>query len=329
MKKIIFSAIQPSGFVTIGHYIGVLKKWFSLQRKYNCFYCIADLHSHTNILNVKNIYILDILSILLSLGIDYKKCTIFLQSHISEHLQLYWLLNCCTYLGELKRMTQFKQKLKEKNNKIINCGLLNYPVLMAADILLYNSNYIIIGEDQIQHLEFTKKIAKRLNNFLNYKIFNLPKYILSSCSKVMSLLNIKKKMSKSDINKNNVIYLLDNPDLVAFKIRNCVTDNDFPPKIIFDLINKPGISNLLNILSCVSNIKIYDLENKFIGYSYKDFKEIVIDKVNSFLVSLQNKYFFFRRKENFLKKILLIGKLKAKKEAKKNMLLIKKILGFF
>ncbi len=329
MKKTIFSAIQPSGNITIGHYIGVLKKWFSVQEKYNCYYCIADLHSYTNILNVKSIHILDILSILLSLGIDYKKSIVFLQSHVSEHIKLYWLLNCCTYIGELKRMTQFKQKSKEKNNKIINCGLLNYPILMAADILLYDSDYVIIGKDQIQHLEFTRLISRRINKLFKKKIFNLPKYILSNCSKVMSLLNIKKKMSKSDINKNNVIYLLDTPDLVAYKIRNCITDNDFPPKIIFDLINKPGISNLLNILSNITNIKICDLEKKFVGYSYKEFKEVVIIEINSFLILLQNKYFFFRRKEKFLRKILLIGKKKAKEKAKESISLIKEKLNFF
>ncbi len=329
MKKNIFSAIQPNGSVTIGHYIGVLKKWFFLQEKYNCFYCIADLHSYTDILSEKKFYILDILSILLSLGINYKKCVIFLQSHINEHIKLYWLLNCCTYIGELKRMIQFKQKSKEKNKKNINCGLLNYPILMAADILLYNSDYVIIGKDQIQHLEFTKIIARRMNKLFNNKIFNLPKYILSSCSKIMSLLNPIKKMSKSDINNNNVIYLLDTPDLITLKIKNSVTDNDIPAKIIFDLKNKPGISNLLNILSNISNISIYELEKKFVGYSYKEFKKIVINEINTFLFLLQNKYFFYRKKENFLKKILLIGKFKAKKIAQQKMFWIKKWLNYF
>ncbi len=329
MKKNVFSAIQPNGSVTIGHYIGVLKEWFLLQKKYNCFYCIADLHSYTNILSKKKKYIFDILSILLSLGIDYRKSVIFLQSHIHEHTQLYWLLNCCSYVGELKRMTQFKQKSKEQNYKVINCGLLNYPVLMASDILLYNTDYVVIGKDQIQHLEFTKKISKRVNKLFNSKIFNLPKYILSSCSKIMSLLNPNKKMSKSDVNKNSLIYLLDTPDLVTFKISNCVTDNDLPPKIIFDPVNKPGITNLLNILSGISNISILELEKKFIGYSYKEFKKIVIKVINSFLVIIKDKYYFFRNKEKFLKKILLIGKLKAKKVAKKKLYLIKKLLKYF
>ncbi len=327
MKKNVFSAIQPSGGITIGHYICVLKKWFYFQKKYNCFYCIADLHSYTNNFKKKKNKILDILSILLSLDINYRKNVIFLQSHIYEHTQLYWLLNCFSYIGELKRMTQFKDKLNDKNNKLINCGLFTYPILMASDILLYDSNYVIIGKDQIQHLEFTRNIARRINKFLNKKFFYIPKYILSSCSKIMSLLNPKKKMSKSDHNKCNVIYLLDSPDLINFKINNSLTDNDFPPKIVFDMVNKPGISNLLNILSGISNISILDLENEFIGYSYKKFKNVVINKIVNFLNLLQEKIFFFRKKKKFLKKILSIGKIKAKKQAQKKMFLIKKILN--
>ncbi len=323
MKKKLFSAIQPSGGVTIGHYIGILKKWFLVQKKYNCFYCIADLHSYTNNFKKKKKYILDILSIILALDIDYKKNIIFLQSHIYEHTQLYWLFNCCSYIGELKRMTQFKQK--SKKNKFINCGLFTYPILMAADILLYNSNYVIIGQDQVQHLEFTCNIAKRINKLFSKKIFFLPNCIFSSCSKVMSLLNPKKKMSTSDINKFNVIYLLDNLDLVTTKINNSFTDSDVPAKIIFDMVKKPGISNLLNILSNISDISILDLENKFIGYSYKEFKKIVINKLINFLKLLQKRFFFFRKKEKFLKKILLEGKRKAKIEAKKNMFFIKKL----
>ncbi len=325
MKKKVFSAIQPNGGITIGHYIGVLKKWFLIQKKYNCFYCIADLHSYTDNFKEKKKYIWDILSILLALNIDYKRNVIFLQSHIYEHTQLYWLLSCCSYIGELKRMTQFKEKSKIKNDKFINCGLFTYPILMAADILLYNSNYVVIGQDQIQHLEFTCNIVKRINKLLNNQIFYSPEYILSSCSKVMSLLNPYKKMSKSDNNKYNVIYLLDDPNLISFKINHAFTDNDIPPKIIFDIINKPGISNLLNILSNISNISILELEKKFISYSYKDFKKIVINKLVNFLNLLQEKFFFFRKKKNFLKKILLEGKIKAKKEARKNMFFIKKL----
>ncbi len=325
-KKNIFSAIQPTGKLTIGHYIGVLKNWFYNQNKYNCFFCIADLHSLISIKDktkIKN-YIYDLLSIILAIGINPMNCNIFLQSNIIEHMKLYWILNCYTYIGELNRMTQFKSKFKNKKNKI-NCALLNYPILMSADILLYNSNYVPIGYDQIQHLELTKIIANRINKFYFKNIFVIPEYILSKdCSKIMSLCNPYIKMSKSDINKNNVIYLLDNIDNIKKKISNSITDSQNPPKILYDKINKPGISNLLDIFSGIENISILKLENKFKNFSYKEFKDILILKLNNFLKNLQNKYFFFRKKKNFLKKILLNGKLKVKKIAKRNISIIYK-----
>ncbi len=318
IKKIIFSAIQPTGKLTIGHYIGVLKNWLKYQNIYECFFCIADLHSWTNVVNnkiKKNIY--DILSILLALGLNYKKCNIFLQSDIVEHLKLYWLLNCYTYTGELFRMTQFKSKIK--NNKNLNCGWLNYPILMSSDILLYYTNYVLIGDDQIQHIELTKNISKRINYLYKNNIFNIPKYILSNNgSKIMSLLNPNLKMSKSDINKNNVIYLLDSYKNIKFKINNSITDSQYPPKIIFDKINKPGISNLLNIFSNIKNVSINILEKKFINFSYKNFKNIFIYEIKKFLKDIQKKYILIRNKEKKLKKILLYGKLKVKKYAKKN-----------
>ncbi len=328
MKKNVFSAIQPTGKLTIGHYIGVLKTWLNNQNKYNCFFCIADLHALISMKDkslIKN-YIYDLLSIILSIGIDPLNCIIFLQSDIIEHIKLYWLLNCYTYIGELNRMTQFKNKVK--NNININCGLFNYPILMSSDILLYNSNYVPIGYDQIQHLELTRIIAKRINKFYSKNIFIIPNYIISKYgSKIMSLSNPYKKMSKSDINKNNVIFLLDNYSEIKKKIDNSLTDSQFPPKILYDKINKPGISNLLNIFSNIKNISINKLEKIFLNYTYRKFKKILIQELDIFLNNLQNKYFNFRKKEKFLKKILINGKLKAKKIAKKNILNIYKSIG--
>ncbi len=320
IKKNIFSAIQPTGKLTVGHYIGVLNNWIINQDKYNCFYCIADLHSLTNINNkykIKdNIY--DLLAMILAIGIDPQKCIIFLQSSIIEHLQLYWLLNCYTYFGELNRMTQFKNKIK--NNINVNCGWLNYPILMSSDILLYQSNYVPIGYDQIQHLELTRTIAKRINNIYFKNVFNIPEIMLSkSGSRIMSLLNIKKKMSKSDNNKNNVIYLLDSFKEIEFKIKNAITDSQNPPKIFFNMDNKPGISNLLNILSNINGISIDILEKKFLNFSYEKFKEEIIYKLNDFLKCIQRKYFFFRKKKWFLRRILSNGNSKARKYAKKNI----------
>ncbi len=320
IKKNVFSAIQPTGNLTIGHYIGVLSNWLKMQYKYNCFFCIADLHSLTNLNSNKNLKnnIFDILSIILSIGIDPQKCTIFLQSSISEHMKLYWFLNCYTYIGELNRMTQFKEK--KKKYKKINCGLMNYPILMCSDILLYKSDYVPIGFDQIQHLELTRNIAKRINNFYSFNIFNLPNYVLHKNKfKIMSLLDPLKKMSKSDLNINNIIFLLDNINIIKEKINNAVTDSDNPSKIFFDIKNKPGISNLLNIVSSIKNVSIKKLQKEFVFFSYKDFKKFIINEIILFVENIQKKYFFFRKKEFLLKKILLNGYFKAKKCAKKNI----------
>ncbi len=333
MKKKIFSAIQPTGKLTIGHYAGILNNWFYFQNKFNCFYCIADLHSLTNtFLNFKknelknNIF--DIVAFLLALNIDYKKCTIFLQSSVKEHVQLNWILNCYTYIGELKRMTQFKSKIKNNNKNILNCGLFNYPILMSSDILLYKSDYVSIGLDQVQHLELTRKIAKRFNKLYSSNIFTIPKYILSNNgSKIMSLLNPKKKMSKSDFNKNNVLFLLDDFNSIRKKINSAVTDIDFPPKINFDLVNKPGISNLLNIMSIIKNISINSLEKMFFNFSYKNFKKELINELDVFLYPIQKKYFYFRKNEFFLKNILLKGKIRAKNSVKKLISNIKNLFG--
>ncbi len=316
MYKNIFSAIQPTGQLTIGHYLGVLKLWKELQNNNNCFYCIANLHSLT-IPNKNNLIYsncLDLLSLFLATGIDPLKCIIFLQSDIVEHIQLYWILSCYSYIGELNRMTQFKDKSKNHNN---NLSLFSYPLLMAADILLYNINNVCIGFDQIQHIELVRKISKRFNKIYKKKIFVIPKYILNiRYSKIMSLINVNKKMSKSDLNKNNIIFLLDTPDLIKYKINNSKTDSDNPSRIKFDVINKPGISNLLNILSGIKNISINELENKFINFSYSSFKEIVSYELSKFVSKLQKKYLFYRNNEIYLKKILYKGKKKAKKIAK-------------
>ncbi len=331
IKKNIFSAIQPTGKLTIGHYIGVLKNWLYYQNKYNCFFCIADMHALTGIKNkikIKN-NIYDLLSIILAVGINPMNCTIFLQSNIIEHIKLYWLLNCYTYIGELNRMTQFKDKIKNKNkNNNINCGLFNYPILMSSDILLYNTDYVPIGYDQIQHLELTRLIAKRINKIYSKNIFNIPKYILAkNGSKIMSLCNPYKKMSKSDINKNNIIFLLDSSIKIKNKINNALTDSQYPPKILYNKIKKPGISNLLDIFSSIKNISIYKLEKKFINFSYNKFKKELIFELILFLKKIKKNYIFFRKKKNFLKKILLNGKLKARKIAKKNILHIYKNIG--
>ncbi len=327
-NNILFSAIQPTGKLTIGHYLGILKMWNTLQFKYNCFYCIADLHSLT-VLNKHSFVkykVLDLVAYFLASNINPFKNIIFLQSDIIEHMNLYWILSNYTYLGELKRMNQFKDKSKKAFNK--NLSLLSYPVLMASDILLYNSNYVCIGYDQIQHIELVRKISKRFNSIYKYKFFNLPNYIISkNFSKIMSLIDIKKKMSKSDINKDNVIFLLDSPDKIEYKIKKSITDSDIYSKIAFDLKNKPGISNLLIILSGIKNISINYLESYFINYNYSSFKKVVYNELINFIISFQEKFFYYRKNKLFLKKILNIGKLNAKKIAKIKMLNLYNLLN--
>ncbi len=328
-KDILFSAIQPTGDITIGHYLGVLKLWKYLQNNYNCLFCVANLHSLSVFNNNNNINssILNLVSLILALDINPLKCIIFLQSNIVEHLKLYWILNCYTYLGELNRMTQFKNKSKTKFSN--NLSLFSYPVLMASDILLYDSKYVCIGYDQIQHIELVNNISKRFNKRYNCKIFTSPKYILNKqFSKIMSLLDNNKKMSKSDINKNNVIFLLDKIELIKYKINNCVTDNDNPPKIIFDINNKPGISNLLNILSGIKNVTIKSLEEYFYRCNYKKFKDILSKELCNFIILLQKKFYYYRKDEKLIKNILINGKKKINNIAKLKIKNINNILNF-
>lgn len=331
LKKNIFSAIQPSGNLTLGNYIGAIKQWIDIHKNNNfiCFFCIADLHALTikqsSFTLKKNV--LDIVAIYLAFGIDPKKSIIFLQSHLHEHVQLYWLLTCHTYYGELNRMTQFKNK-SVHNVKNINAGLFNYPILMAADILLYDTYMVPVGYDQIQHIELVCKIAHRINNLYKQDIFTIPrKRIVSNGSKILSLSNPLIKMSKSDSNSNGVIFLLDNIDNVANKIKLAVTDSDNPPKIVYDMDSKLGISNLLTILSNITDKKIIDLEKDFLNKSYKKLKLEITDVVCEFISKFQKLYFSFRQDENYLKKILHDGANSARLHAQKSLKKVKSIIG--
>ncbi len=321
-KKIVFSGIQPTGELTIGHYLGVISKWVVLQNKFKCFYCIADLHSLTKNVFFSKKKIFDLVASFLALGLNFKKCVIFLQSEVYEHTYLYWMLNCLSYTGELNRMTQYKSKILDLLYKN-NIGLYTYPVLMAADILLYQSNYVSVGLDQIQHIEYTKVIARRFNKLFKDNIFVIPNYLLSLNSKIMSLLDPQKKMSKSDLNINNYISLFDSPDLVYLKIKNSLTDSDNPCKIIYDVVNKPGISNLLNIVSGLLNISRELLVNKFIGFNYTNFKYFVSEKINNFLLIFKKKFLIFRSNKKLLVNILKTGRKIAKEKAQKTLNLIK------
>lgn len=315
LDDVVFTGIQPSGKLTIGNYFGTMQHWSNFQNKYKCFFCIADLHMLTSLTKINKFKlfpnsILDTLALFLSCGVDPKKSVIFLQSSVSFHTQLYWILSCFSYFGELKRMVQFKQRMLDKKNKI-NSGLFSYPILMASDILLYNTSIVPIGKDQIQHLELVRKIAARFNKIYG-KIFVIPNGFFSKVgSKIMSLQNPTIKMSKSDNNKNNVIYLLDSLDSINFKIKHSLTDSEKPSKIFYDPIKKPGISNLITIFSLVTKKSIPQIENEFIDKNYNYFKSFLIEVLSEKLKKIHIKYNYYRKDESFLKYILKKGKEKS------------------
>ncbi|QCI21243.1 tryptophan--tRNA ligase [Buchnera aphidicola (Hyperomyzus lactucae)] len=331
LKPILFSAVQPSGNLTIGNYIGTMRHWSIMQKKYDCLYCIADLHALTaqekNMCLSKNT--LDTLSFYLACGVDPKKSIIFIQSHVYQHSQLSWILNCFSQFSELLRMTQFKVKRNvEKNHvKQTNLGLFNYPVLMAADILLYQTNFVPVGKDQKQHVELTRNIANRFNSIYG-NIFKLPKPLIHQYgSKIMSLLEPQKKMSKSDTNKNNVIFLLDDIKSVSLKIKHAVTDSERPSKIDYNIENKPGISNLLEILSAISNKDMNILLKELDGMMYRELKNIVSDCLSKFLSKLQRSYYDYRNDECYLKKVAHEGAMKARLKSEETLKIIHSTLG--
>ncbi|AAP95170.1 tryptophan--tRNA ligase [[Haemophilus] ducreyi] len=338
-KSIVFSGVQPSGELTIGNYLGALRNWVTLQDDYDCLFCIVDLHAIT----VRQDPIalrkstLDVLALYLACGIDPNKSTIFIQSQVPEHSQLAWVLNCYTYFGEMGRMTQFKDK-SARYEENVNVGLFTYPVLMAADILLYQANQVPVGDDQKQHLEITRDIANRFNTLYGKKdaegkliesVFTVPEcFIAKACARVMSLLEPTKKMSKSDDNRNNVIGLLEDPKAVAKKIKRAMTDSDEPPVIKYDQKNKAGVSNLLDILAAITGKSMVELEAEFEGKMYGHLKTEVADQVMAMLTGLQERYQRFRQDEALLEKIYRDGAEKARMRAKKTLDEVYKLIGF-
>ena len=288
-KKIIFSAIQPSGTITLGNYLGALKNWIGLQDGYNALYALADLHTITVRQDPaafrKNTY--DAYALLLAMGIDLEKSIFFVQSHVPEHAQLAWVLNCYTQFGELSRMTQFKDK-SQKHADNVNAGLFTYPSLMAADILLYQADLVPVGIDQKQHLELTRNIAERFNAAYS-PTFTVPDpYIAKAGAKIMSLAEPEKKMSKSDENANAFILLLDEPDAILRKFKRAVTDSD--GEVRYDPAAKPGVSNLMTIYSCMTGKEFAAIEAEFAGKGYGDFKTAVAESVIAELSPVQAEY---------------------------------------
>ncbi|GKX55525.1 tryptophan--tRNA ligase [Leminorella grimontii] len=328
-KPIVFSGAQPSGELTIGNYMGALRQWVQMQDEYECIYCIVDLHAITVRQDPEKLRkaTLDTLALYLACGIDPDKSTIFIQSHVPEHVQLSWVLNCYTYFGELSRMTQFKDK-STRYAENINAGLFSYPVLMAADILLYQTNQVPVGEDQKQHLELSRDVAQRFNALYG-DIFKVPEpFIPKSGARVMSLLEPTKKMSKSDDNRNNVIGLLEDPKSVMKKLKRAVTDSDEPPVVRYDVENKAGVSNLLDILAGVTGKSIAELEAQFEGKMYGHLKTETAEAVAGMLTELQERYHRFRNDEAYLQRVMKEGAEKASARARETMVKVNQAVGF-
>ncbi len=326
-KKRIFSGVQPSGNLTIGNYLGAIKNWTALQDDYECIYCIVDLHAIT----VRQVpaelrrQSLGLLALYMACGLDPHKNILFMQSHVSAHSELAWVLNCSTYMGELSRMTQFKEK-SAKHNENINAGLFSYPVLMAADILLYQTDLVPVGQDQKQHLELARDIAARFNNSYS-DTFKVPEpYIGQVGARVMSLQNPSAKMSKSDENVNAFVAMLDKPDDIVKKFKRAVTDSE--AAVRYDVENKPGVSNLMNIYSSVTG-KTYDqIESEFEGKGYGDFKLAVGEEVKCMLEPIQCEYHRLMNEKDYLMTTLQEGRERASALAQKTLRKAYKKVGF-
>ncbi|MFC6275974.1 tryptophan--tRNA ligase [Psittacicella hinzii] len=329
-KPVILSGIQPSGSLSLGNYLGSLRNWVKLQDDYDCFYCVVDLHAITVRQDPEALRkaSLDMVALYLAAGIDPEKSTIFIQSHVHEHAELGWLLNCYTYFGELSRMTQFKDK-SARYEANVTAGLFDYPVLMAADILLYDADLVPVGADQKQHLELCRDVADRCNKIYGIDTFKVPNpFIAPAGARVMSLQDPSKKMSKSDDNANNVIYLLEDLKKVTKKFKSAVTDSDDPPRVIYDVENKPGVSNLLDIASAVTGKTVAELEAEFKDSMYGHFKTYVAEQVCALLEDLQTKYAYYRNNEELLNKIIADGAAKASARAKPTLDRFKQRIGF-
>ncbi|MCA1022504.1 tryptophan--tRNA ligase [Halobacillus litoralis] len=326
MTNTIFSGIQPSGTLTLGNYIGAMKHFTELQDDNNCYFCIVDMHSITvpqdRLELRKNIR--SLAALYLASGIDPDKATLFIQSEVSAHTQLGWMLQSISYIGELERMTQFKDKSASGSKDGVSAGLLTYPPLMAADILLYKTDIVPVGDDQKQHLELTRNLAQRFNHKFN-DIFTIPEVrIPKEGARIMSLQDPTKKMSKSDENQKGFISMLDDEKKILKKIKSAVTDSDGIVK--YDKENKPGVSNLLTIESACSGVSIHDLELKYEGKGYGDFKQGVAEAVIAVLKPIQDRYESLIESEE-LDHILDQGADKASYEAGKMIRKAKKAMG--
>lgn len=325
-KKIIFSGIQPSGDLTLGNYLGAIKNWLTLQDEYDCYFCVVDLHAITVPQKAADLRrrTLEVLSIYLACGIDPEKNTLFIQSHVPAHSECAWLLSCNSYMGELSRMTQFKDKSKKAGNSV-GTGLLTYPVLMASDILLYQTNLVPVGKDQIQHLELTRDLAIRFNNTYS-PTFTVPEaYVPKTGAKIMSLQEPTKKMSKSDDNPNSFILIMDPPEVIRKKVARAVTDSI---GVINYSDDQPGVKNLLNILSAINNKTPEDLVKEYEGKGYADLKKDVAEAIVTELEPIQERVKELLKDKKALESIYKEGANKANYIANKTLRKMQKKIGF-
>ncbi|MBW4829704.1 MAG: tryptophan--tRNA ligase [Clostridiaceae bacterium] len=325
-KKTVFSGVQPSGALTIGNYIGSIRNWIDLQDDYNCFYSIVDLHAITVPQVPKDLRknTLDLLALYLASGLDPEKSTIFIQSHVSAHTELTWVLNTMSYMGQLSRMTQFKEKSK-RSEENLNAGLFTYPVLMASDILLYQTDLVPVGEDQKQHLELARDLAERFNNRYS-ETFKVPDPLIKKVgARIMSLQNPESKMSKSDDNENGYILLLDSPDIINRKIKRAVTDSLGLVKYSDE---QPEVKNLINIYSAFSGNSIEEIESKYEGAGYGQFKKDLAEVVIEGLRPLQEKYDEYMKNKDYLEEVYRGGAEKAERVARKTLRKVYKKVGF-
>lgn len=325
-QKRVLSFIQPSGLLTLGNYLGALKNWTEMQNDFDCTFAVADLHAITvrqEPAKLRN-QIYSTYAILLALGIDPEKNTVFIQSHVPEHAQLAWLLSCYTQFGEMSRMTQFKDK-SQRHPDNVNVGLFSYPVLMAADILLYKADLIPVGADQKQHIEIARDIANRFNNIYG-DFFTIPDgYIPKSAARIKSLQDPTKKMSKSDDNVNAWIAILDTKDDIIRKFKRAVTDSDL--RVIMSE-DKPGVSNLISIYSAVTGKTTEEVEREFDGKGYGDFKLAVGEAVADELAPIKQKHDEIIKDKKELERLYRIGAEKAEYVARKTYLKAMKKVGF-
>ncbi|MEI6089763.1 MAG: tryptophan--tRNA ligase [bacterium] len=325
-KKVILSGIQPTGGLHLGNLFGAIRNWVTLQEEYDCYFTVVDLHAITTkqIPGDLRKATLDMAAILIACGIDPEKSALFIQSHVPEHSQLAWVLNCYTPLSRLSLMTQFKDK-SQKHSENINTGLFTYPVLQAADILVYQADMVPVGEDQKQHLELTRDIAARFNNQYS-PTFVLPEpFIPKAGARVMSLQDPEKKMSKSDENTNSTIFITDEDNVIINKIKRAVTDSDNEIK---KSDAKPGVSNLMSLYHITTGKSFEEIEAEFKGKGYGDFKMAVANAVADYIRPIREKYNAIRADKKYLEKVLNEGAEKARHRARKTLSKVYKKIGF-